>query len=77
MEPGALAYVLQCAAWSVPMVDPKMDQVRPAAGFASSNERRTARLADRRAAGTSGGIAAGWRGAVQTFSLSHGGGPSA
>ena len=77
MEPGALAYALQCAAWSVPVVDPKMDQVRAAAAFASSNERRTARLAGRRAAGTPGGIAAGWRGAVQTFSLSHGGGPSA
>ena len=34
MEPGALAYALQCAAWSVPVVDPKVDQVRPAAGFA-------------------------------------------
>ena len=77
MEPGALAYALQCAAWSVPVVDPKMDQVRPAAGSASWNERRAARLADRGAARTPGSHAAGWRGVVQTFSLPHGGGPAA
>ena len=77
MEPGALAYALQCAAWSVPVVDPKMDQVRPAADSVSWNERRAARLAGRGAAGTAGSHASGWRGAVQTFSPSHGGGPSA
>ena len=77
VEPGALAYALQCAAWSVPVVDPKMDQIRPTAGFASWNERRTARFAGRGAAGTPGGHAVGWHGAVQTFSLPHGGGPYA
>ena len=77
MEPGALAYALQCAAWSVPVVDPKVDRVRPAGGSAGRHEKRPARLAGRRGVGTPGSHAAGWRGAVQTFSLSHGGGPAA
>ena len=66
MEPGALAHALQCAAWSVPMVDPKMDQVRPAV-----------RLASRRTVGTAASRVTGWRGAVQTFSLPHSGGSAA
>jgi len=77
MEPGALAYALQCAAWSVPVVDPKVDRVRPAGGSAGRHEKRPTRLAGRSGVGTPGSHAAGWSGAVQTFSLSHGGGPAA
>ncbi len=59
-EPGRLAYAVQCAAWSIPTVDPKVDRK----GLGTRAYRRKA-PAPVRPAGKDG-----WRGAVRTFSLS-------
>ena len=69
VQPGRLAYAVQCAAWSVPVVDPKIGQPRPAAAGRKA-KRRTA-------AGVSDSYQSGWNRAVQTFSLSRAGAPPA
>ena len=68
MKPGGLAYAAQCAAWSVPVVDPKVDQVRPAARPGRREKSRTIPPIVPGAAKASDAGGAGWRRAVQTFS---------
>lgn len=68
MVPGSLARAAQCAAWSIPVVDPKLREmgigVRPGAPDAG----RAARSRGRRPARASDGDAEGWQGSMQTIS---------
>ena len=73
VQPGGLAYAAQCAAWAVPVVDPKLD-------WAARDARRTPRPAarpDLRPAPASDSYQDGWRGALRTVSVSETGGPPA
>jgi len=75
-EPGGLAYAAQCAAWSIPVVDPKVDRGRPAARPGRPEKSRTAPPAVPGAAKASNDHGSGWQGAVQTFSLPGADGPA-
>ena len=64
-EADGLAYAAQCAAWSIPVVDPKLGQIGPGA-----------RPPRRSLPKASDAHKARWRGAVQRFSASGATGPA-
>jgi len=70
MAPGSLAHAAQCAAWSIPVVDPKLREMGIGARPGAPGAGRAARSRGRRPARASEGDTEGWQVSMQTIAAS-------